>query len=97
MKLYYPYKSDKKDKKYYIITMTGDRVYFGDSGYEDYTIHKDIKRRESYKRRHEKNEDWTTSGINTPGFWAWHYLWSQPNKKKHMKILKKYIYKLIYF
>ena len=32
MKIYYPYKSDKKDKKFYIITITGNRVYFGASG-----------------------------------------------------------------
>ncbi len=70
MKIYYPYKSDRKDKKYYIITLTGNRVYFGASGYEDYTTHKDIKRREAYRQRHEKNEDWTASGINTPGFWS---------------------------
>ena len=89
MKIYYPYKSDKKDKKYYIITITGNRVYFGASGYEDYTTHKDIKRREAYRKRHEKNEDWTASGINTPGFWAWHYLWSQPTKKKAYENIKK--------
>ena len=88
MKIYYPYKSDKKDKKYYIITITGNRVYFG-SGYEDYTTHKDIKRREAYRQRHEKNEDRTASGINTPGFWAWHYLWSQPTKKKAYENIKK--------
>ena len=92
MKIYYPYKSDKKDKKYYIITITGNRVYFGVCGYEDFITHKDIKRRETYWQRHEKNEDWTASGINTPGFWACHYLWSQPTKKKtYENIKKKYI------
>ncbi len=50
MKIYYPYKSDKKEKKYYIITITDNRVYFGASGYEDYTTHKDIKRREHIDR-----------------------------------------------
>ena len=69
--------------------MTGNRVYFGASGYEDYTTHKDPKRKEAYRRRHEKNEDWTTSGINTPGFWAWHYLWSLPTKKKAYENIKK--------
>ena len=91
MKIYYPYKSDKKDKKYYIITITGNRVYFGASGYEDYTTHKDIKRREAYRLRHEKNEDWTASGINTPGFGLGIIYGHNLLKRKHMKILKKYI------
>ena len=45
MKIYYAYKSDQKDKKYYIITITGNRVYCGSSGYEDHTTHKDPKRK----------------------------------------------------
>ena len=90
MKIYYPYKSDKKDKKYYIITITGNHVYFGDSRYEHFTEgHLNEIRREAYRHRHEKNEDWTASGINTPGFWAWHYLWSQPTKKKAYENIKK--------
>ena len=91
MKKYYPYKSDKKDKKYYIITMTGDRVYFGQAGAEDFTIHKNLNRREAYIRRHEKNENWTASGINTPGFWSYWYLWHLPTKKAAYENIKKYI------
>jgi hypothetical protein len=30
MKKYYPYPTDKDGKKYFIITNTGKRVYFGD-------------------------------------------------------------------
>ena len=37
MKKYYPYVSDKPNKKYFIITNTGKRVYFGAAGYEDFT------------------------------------------------------------
>jgi hypothetical protein len=46
---YYPYKSDKKDKKYFIITQSGKRVYFGATGYDDYTTHGDEKRRLAYE------------------------------------------------
>ena len=35
---YYPYKSDKPNKKYYIITNNNKKVYFGASGYSDFTI-----------------------------------------------------------
>ena len=89
MKIYYPYKSDKPDKKYYIITNTGKRVYFGQAGAEDFTIHKNLNRREAYIRRHEKNEDWSASGINTPGFWNRWYLWHLPTKKTAYENIKK--------
>ena len=90
MKIYYPYKSDKPDKKYYIITNTGKRVYFGAVGYEDFTTHKDEERKQRYIARHKKNEDWTD--INTPGFWSYHYLWEFPTKKAaYENIKKKYI------
>ena len=32
---YHPYKSDKPDKKYYIITNDNKKVYFGSSNYSD--------------------------------------------------------------
>ncbi len=35
MKKYFPYKSDKPDNKYYIITNDDKKVYFGASGYSD--------------------------------------------------------------
>ena len=89
MKQYYPYKSDKWDKKYYIITNKGKKVYFGATGYEDYTTHKDPKRQEAYIRRHQKNEDWSKSGIDTPGWWSYHYLWSYPSKKEAYENIKK--------
>ena len=38
---YYPYKSEKPDKKYYIITKAEKKVYFGQAGASDFTIHKD--------------------------------------------------------
>ena len=49
MKFYYAYKSDKPEKKYFIITNTGKKVYFGQTGAEDFTIHMDEKRREAYR------------------------------------------------
>ena len=86
---YYPYKSDKKDKKYFIITQSGKRVYFGATGYDDYTTHGDDKRRLAYVNRHKKNEDWTKSGINSAGFWSYHYLWKYKTKKEAYDNIKK--------
>ena len=53
---YYPYKSDKPNKKYYIITNNNKKVYFGASGYSDFTIHKDQARKQRYINRHKNNE-----------------------------------------
>lgn len=89
MKIYYPYVSDKPDKKYYIITKTGSKVYFGASGYEDYTIHKNDIRKKAYISRHKKNEDWTQSGIDTAGYWSFKYLWSYPTKKEAYENIRK--------
>jgi hypothetical protein len=92
MQTYKPYKSDKWDKKYFILTSTGKKVYFGASGYEDYTMHKDPERKEAYIKRHRKNEDWSKSGIDTPGFWSYHYLWEFPSKTQaYENIKKKYL------
>ncbi len=49
MKQYYPYKStDKPEKKYYIITKNGKKIYFGATDYQDFTQHKDEARKEAY-------------------------------------------------
>jgi hypothetical protein len=53
---YYPYKSDKPDKKYYIITNSDKKVYFGAAGMSDFTKHKDEARKQRYIDRHKKNE-----------------------------------------
>ncbi len=90
MKQYYPYKSkDKPEKKYYIITSTGKQVYFGATGYQDFTQHKDEARKNAYIARHQKREDWSKNGIDTPGFWSYHYLWSYPTKTEAYENIKK--------
>ena len=45
---YHPYKSDKPEKKYYIITNSGRKIYFGAAGMSDFTKHKDEARKERY-------------------------------------------------
>ena len=58
MKIYFPYKSDKPSKKYFIITSTGKKVYFGAVGYQHYTEgHLDEKRKNAYLSRHEQKEN----------------------------------------
>ena len=72
---YYPYRSDKPEKKYYIITSTGKKVYFGASGYEDFTQHRDEERKKRYLARHRSREDWRDK--DTAGFWSRWLLWNK--------------------
>ena len=89
MKTYFPYKSDRKDKKYFIVTQSGRKVYFGATGYDDFTTHGDEKRRQAYVNRHKKNEDWNKSGIDTAGFWSYWFLWRFRSKKDAYDNIKK--------
>lgn len=89
MKKYYPYKSDKPEKKFYIITKDGKKIYFGDSKYEDYTMHKDDERKKRYIARHQSREDWTVNGINGSAFWSRYLLWNKPTIKESYDDIKQ--------
>lgn len=56
----------------------GRMIRAGDRRYSDYTIHKDPERRDRYIDRHRANEDWTKSGLYTPGWWSRWLLWEKP-------------------
>lgn len=75
-------------------------LYIGDDRYEDYTIHKDKKRKQNYISRHKAREDWTfKSGVLTKGFWSRWLLWNRTslsaslkhllNKNKNLKMVNK--------
>ena len=88
-KIYYPYISDKPNKKLYIITNENKRVYFGAAGYEHYTEgHLDVKRRDQYLQRHQKNENW--NDYMSSGSLAYHLLWTE---KSMAKAYNKYLAK----
>ena len=89
MKTYWPYKSDKPEKKYYIITKDNKRVYFGQAGASDFTLHKNEARKQLYLNRHKNNENWTKSGIDTAGFWSRWLLWNKPSIKESYEDIKK--------
>ena len=91
---YKPYKSDKPGKKYYIITNDNKKVYFGQAGASDMSIHKDEARKQRYIDRHKKNESkfWNKSGIDTASFWALNLLWNKPTiKESYQDIKRKYL------
>ena len=92
MIFYFPYKSDKPEKKYFIVTNTNKKVYFGQAGADDFTTHKDEERKQRYIRRHKNREDWTKNGINSAGFWSRWYLWDKLTKKEAYENIKnKYL------
>ncbi len=96
-KIYYPYPSTLKSKKYFIINSQGKKVHFGSATNKDYTIYykeegkdKAEQMKASYIARHSKlNEDWTKDGIDTAGFWSRWLLWEYPTIEESYKNIKK--------
>ena len=64
-------------------------VKFGATGYEDFTTHKDEARKASYISRHRSRENWTKSGVDTPGFWSRWLLWNLPTIAASLADIKK--------
>ena len=71
--------NDKKHK--YIVSIMNEttkrlkNIKFGAYGMDDYTIHKDEKRKSLYDARHRVREDWTDP--QTAGFWSKWILWNK--------------------
>ena len=67
---------------------TAKVIHFGDKRYEDFTQHKNKKRRELYILRHEKNENWNDP--ETPGALSRYILWGNSKKlETNIKEFKK--------
>lgn len=85
-------KSDKPKKKYVatfenLKTKKKKKTYFGAEGMEDYLIHKDKKRRELYRKRHQK--DLKTNDPTRAGFLSYYILWGDTTSlKENIKIYK---------
>jgi len=74
-----PKKSNRKNKKFSIITPSGKKIHYGDTRYEDYTQHKDKKRQESYCARAKgitnKKGKLTYNNPNSANYYAYRHLW----------------------
>lgn len=83
--LYKPFKNTTNSKKKYFVYVKADnkkgykKIGFGHKDYEDFTQHKDEKRRANYLKRakgiKDKNGNLTWKNKNTPNYWAVHFLW----------------------
>ena len=72
-------RATQKGKKWQVQFENPSRtVAFGAQGYQDYTQHKDSKRKDLYIDRHKTREDWTSSGKFSAGFWSRWLLWNKP-------------------
>ena len=71
-------KSWRKGKKWAVL-YNDKWIHFGALGYQDYTQHKDKKRRENYRARASKIKNkegkLTFKNKNSANFWAYHLLW----------------------
>jgi hypothetical protein len=65
--------SNRKDKKYAIRhPKTNKLINFGQMGFEDFTKHKDEKRRQNFLSRNSK---WKDAKTYTPAFLSYALLW----------------------
>lgn len=78
--------STRKDKRY-MVKNENKTTHFGSINHQNFTIHKDNSRKESYIRRHKTNQDWDDT--LTAGFWSKHLLWNKPTLQSSIKDIEK--------
>ena len=78
MEIYKPIKSTRKTKKMMVLTKKGI-IHFGDSSMEDFTQHKDEKRRINYCKRSAGIKDGkgnlTKNNKDSANYWSRKILW----------------------
>ena len=80
-------KSPNSVKKYRAIFDDGTKTDFGASGYEDFTTHGDVNRRDRYDMRHKKHENW--NDFRSAGSLAKYILWNKPTLSASIDDYKK--------
>ena len=64
-------------------------IHFGAAGMDDFTKTGDKIQKKRYIERHGKRENWTKSGITTPGFWSRWVLWNKPTVAESLADVRK--------
>lgn len=62
------------------------KIYFGATGYSDFTKHKDEERKKRYIQRHKVRENWNVPDTRA-SLSRW-ILWEKPNLKESIKFYK---------
>ena len=73
-------KSNRKNKRFVAIFHDGTKAHFGYNGGETYIDHKDKRKRENYRKRHEK--DLLTYDPKRPGYLSFFLLWGDDDNLK---------------
>lgn len=81
--------SARAGKKWAVGAPGWGEVHFGAAGYSDFTLHRDVARRDRYLARHRARETWTLAGVRTPGFWARWVLWNEPSVGASLRSLAR--------
>ena len=76
-------KSNNQNKKIMaVLENTNKKIHFGAKLYEDYTHHKDDKRKKAYLSRH-KHDNYTNPLY--AGFYSTNLLWNKPTLKESIQ------------
>jgi hypothetical protein len=78
--------SSRAAKKYMVTTPTGKVIHFGAAGYDDYTTHKDEKRKARYLSRTASQPQ---DDIRSAAFWASNLLWNKETINESIKDIQE--------
>ncbi len=88
MKVGIPVKSDRKGKKFKVLTPKGNIIHFGDSSMKDFTQHKDKKRQTNYCLRAngiKAKGKLTKNNKESSNYYSMRVLWDC-DKRKDLKL-----------
>jgi len=81
-------KSYLPSKKFQITNVdTGKTIHFGARGYSDYTMHKDVERKNRYIARHKPRENF--NDLNSASAWASGILWNKKTIELSIRDMEK--------
>ena len=91
MTQYYLYPSNLKTKKYTVKfineqTRRINTIHFGAYSYDDYTLHKDDKRKALYINRHINDN---INDLNFAGCWSMNLLWNKKTLEASIRDMEK--------
>ena len=75
-------KSNSPNKKFTAIINDKKTIHFGDSRYQDFTLHRDTERKKSYLSRHKHDN---FNNPNDASFYSTNLLWNKPTLKESIK------------